>query len=46
MSNTIPSTSVAVIEKVNKPDFIFDPSIRREHAENTVLQSGMMVVGK
>ena len=33
MSNTIPSTSVAVIEKVNKADFIFDPSIRREHAE-------------
>ena len=32
MSNAI-STSVPVIEKVNKPDFVFDPSIRRDHAE-------------
>ena len=32
MSNAI-STSVAVIEEVNKADFTFDPSIRRDHAE-------------
>ncbi len=32
MSKAI-STSRPVIEEVNKPDFIFDPSIRREHAQ-------------
>ncbi len=32
MSNAI-STPVSVIEEVNKADFTFDPSIRRDHAE-------------